>query len=143
MCNFSILEGILNSQTKTYGSERERERERERESERERECVRACVRACLLACVLYYNTKLGTQFYMWRTLGTEMAKIRYASSRSDQIRYEIPQKLTQLSPRSHPRHLVGKRTAQKDAIKDTTSDSQVNSCFPYRWPPALLFSHII
>ena len=41
--------------------------------------------------------------------------------------------LTQLSPRSHPRHLVGKRTAQKDAIKDITSDSQVNSYFPYRW----------
>ena len=51
-------------------------------------------------------------------------------------RYEIPKKLTPLSLRSHPRHLVGKRTAQKDAIKDTTSDSQVNSCFPYRSPPA-------
>ena len=31
-----------------------------------------------------------------------------------------------------PRHLVGKRTAQKDTIKDITSDSQVNSNFPYR-----------
>ena len=39
---------------------------------------------------------------------------------------------SQLSPRSHPRHLVGKRTAQKDAIKDIISDSQVNSYFPYR-----------
>ena len=29
-----------------------------------------------------------------------------------------PQKLTQLSPRSHPRHLVGKRTVQKYGIKD-------------------------
>ena len=29
-------------------------------------------------------------------------------------RKENPQKLTQLSSRSHPRHLVGKRTAQKD-----------------------------
>ena len=47
-----------------------------------------------------------------------------------------PQKLTQLSARSHSRHLVGKRTAQKDAIKDITSDSQVNSNFPYRWSPA-------
>ena len=28
---------------------------------------------------------------------------------------------------------MGKRTAQKDAIKDITSDSQVNSYFPYRW----------
>ena len=57
-------------------------------------------------------------------------------------RQDIPQKLTELSPRSHPRHLVGKRTAQKDAIKDTTSDSQVNSCFPYRWPPASLTFNI-
>ena len=45
-------------------------------------------------------------------------------------RKENPQKQTQLSPRSHPRHLVGKRTAQKDPIKDITSDSQVNSYFP-------------
>ena len=49
-----------------------------------------------------------------------------------------PQKLTQLSPRSHPRHLVGKRTAQKDTIIDTTSDSQVNSNIPHRWSPASL-----
>ena len=53
-------------------------------------------------------------------------------------RQENPQKLTQLSPRSHPRHLMGKRTAQKDAIKVITSDSQVNSYFPYRWSPASL-----
>ena len=31
---------------------------------------------------------------------------------------------------------MGKRTAQTDAIKDITSDSQVNSYFPYRWSPA-------
>ena len=49
-------------------------------------------------------------------------------------RKETPQKLTQLSSRSHPRHLVGKRTAQKD----TTSDSQVNSNFPNKWSPASL-----
>ena len=47
-----------------------------------------------------------------------------------------PQKLTQLSSRSHPRHLVGKGTAQKDITIDTTSDSQVNSNFPNRWSPA-------
>ena len=47
-------------------------------------------------------------------------------------RKENPQKLTQLSSRSQPRHLVGRRTAQKDAIIDITSDSQVNSNFPYR-----------
>ena len=57
-------------------------------------------------------------------------------------RKENPQKLTQLSPRSHPRHLVGKRIAQKDAIKDITSDSQMNSYFPYRWPPASLTINI-
>ena len=53
-------------------------------------------------------------------------------------RKENPQKLTQLSSRSHPKHLVGKRTAQKDTITDTTSDSQVNSNFPYRWSSASL-----
>ena len=51
-------------------------------------------------------------------------------------RKENPQKLTQLSSRSHPRHLVGKRTAQKDITIDTTSDSQVNSYFLNRWSPA-------
>ena len=42
------------------------------------------------------------------------------------------------SPRSKQRHLVGKRTEQKDAIQDITSDSQMNSYFSYRWPPASL-----
>ena len=53
-------------------------------------------------------------------------------------RKENPQKLTQLGSRSHPRHLMGKRTAQKDTMIDITSDSQVNSNFPYRWSPASL-----
>ena len=52
-------------------------------------------------------------------------------------RKENPE-LTQLSSRSHPRHLVGKRTAQKDTIIDITSDSQVNCNFPNRWSPACL-----
>ena len=39
---------------------------------------------------------------------------------------ENPQKLTQLSSRTHLRHLLGKRTAQKDTIIDITGDSQVN-----------------
>ena len=56
----------------------------------------------------------------------------------ERSRKENPQKLTQLSSRSHPRHLMGKRTAQKDTIIDITSDSQVNSNFPYRWSPASL-----
>ena len=53
-----------------------------------------------------------------------------------------PTDMTQLSPRSHPRHLMGKRTAQKDAIKDITSDSQVMSYFPYSWSPASLTINI-
>ena len=53
-------------------------------------------------------------------------------------RKENPQTLTQLSSRSHPRHLVGKKTAQKDTIIDITSDSQMNSNFPYRSSPASL-----
>ena len=48
------------------------------------------------------------------------------------------EQMSQLSPRSHPRHLVGKGTAQTDTIRDITSDSQVNRNFPYRWPPASL-----
>ena len=60
-------------------------------------------------------------------------------------RKENPQKLTQLSSRSHPRHLVEKKTAQKDTIIDITSDSQVNSNFPYGMRPQLilLYSLII
>ena len=54
-------------------------------------------------------------------------------------RKKNPQKLTQLSSRSHPKHVVGKKkTAQKDTIIDITSDSQVHSNFPYRWSPASL-----
>ena len=63
---------------------------------------------------------------------------RRKSSDFYESRKENPQKLTQLSSRSYPRHLVGKRTAQKDITIDTTSDSQVNSNFPNRWSPASL-----
>ena len=61
-----------------------------------------------------------------------------SSENNDKSRKENPQKLTQLSSRSHPRHLVGKKTAQKDTIIYITSDSQVNCNFPYRWSPASL-----
>ena len=47
----------------------------------------------------------------------------------------IRQRVGRVSP-------VGKRTAQKDTIKDITSDSQVNSCSPYRWSPASLTFNI-
>ena len=73
---------------------------------------------------------------------TESMVISRKRIKNKKSRKENPQKLTQLSsrshPRSHPRHLVGKRTAQKDTIIDITSDSQVNSNFPYRWSPASL-----
>ena len=77
-----------------------------------------------------------------RARGSDTKKISllylYAAFVIKKSRKENPQKLTQLSSRSHPRHLVGKRTAQKDTIIDITSDSQVNSNFPYRWSPASL-----
>ena len=63
---------------------------------------------------------------------------QYQKLMSPKSRKESPQILTQLSPRSHPRHHVGKRTTQKYAIKDITSDSQVNSYFQYRRSPASL-----
>ena len=66
------------------------------------------------------------------------AEWQTAFDRMCESRKENPQKLTQLSSRSHPRHLVGKRTAQKDITIDTTSDSQVNSNFPNKWSPASL-----
>ena len=43
-----------------------------------------------------------------------------------------------VSPKSHPRYFVGKRTAQKDTIIGITNDSKVNSNCPYRWSPASL-----
>ena len=85
--------------------------------------------------VFHYNTKtiqkhltsIFTYFLIFLKILTD-----------SKSRKENPQKLTQLSSRSHPRHLVGKRTAQKDITIDTTSDSQVNSNFPNRWSPASL-----
>ena len=48
-------------------------------------------------------------------------------SETDSIKFKIPSK----TPRV-------KKPAQKDTIIDITSDSQVNSNFPYRWSPASL-----
>ena len=74
------------------------------------------------------------------TLKQELSgtKVYEQTSEKEKSRKENPQKLTQLSSRSHPRHLVGKRTAQKDITIETTSDSQVNSNFPNRCSPASL-----
>ena len=67
---------------------------------------------------------------------------QYPTELSGRVGRKTPQKLTPLSPRSHPRHLVGKRTAQKDAIKDITSESQVNNYFPNSRSPASLTINI-
>ena len=41
-----------------------------------------------------------------------------------------------------PKTSHGKKTTQKDTIKDISSDSQVNSNFPCRWSPASLTFNI-
>ena len=73
-----------------------------------------------------------------KVLTAKLLRQGYRYHKIRKHRKENPQKLTQLSSRSHPRHLVGKKTAQKDTIIDITSDSQVSSNFPYRWSPASL-----
>ena len=85
-------------------------------------------------CLNKKNT--AREHFSWWNLTSE--KQGRSSTIQDKSRKENPQKLTQLSSRSHPRHLVGKKTAQKDIIIDITSDSQVNSNFPNRWSPASL-----
>ena len=79
----------------------------------------------------------NNHFYLFQTISkcSLCFNIHFQLCKS---RKENPQKLTQLSSRSHPRHRVGKRTAQKDITIDTTSDSQVDSNFPNRWSPASL-----
>ena len=55
--------------------------------------------------------------------------------------YENHQKLL-ITSKTPSKASRGKRTAQKDTIIDTTSDSQVNSNVPQRWSPAsLLFNN--
>ena len=92
----------------------------------------------------YWQNKVTLLLRWMRTLSGEPTLPYHFSSflKGVNSRWEDPQKLTQSSPRSHPRHLVGKRTAQIDAIKDITSDSQVDSYFPYRWSPASLTLNI-
>ena len=58
-----------------------------------------------------------------KVLTAKLLRQGYRYHKLRKSRKETPQKLTQLSSRSHPRHLVGKRTAQKDITIDTTSDS--------------------
>ena len=67
-------------------------------------------------------------------------KVIFYLCQADRKEEELPREEYEgsIKLRSHPIHLVGKRTAQKDTIIDITSDSQVNSNFPYRWSPASL-----
>ena len=87
-------------------------------------------------------SKLTDKLWYSLSKGRNKSSVFQRLSNSCMSRKENPQKLTQLSPRSNLRHLVGKRTAQKDVIKDITSDSQVNSYFPYRWSPTSLTINI-
>ena len=103
---------------------------------------------CLKNVSPYYRSThpLDAPYRICQVVSDEMSyenvdKLRRLTTEDDRqrkSRKETPQKLNQLSSRSHPRHLVGKRTAQKDITIDTTSDSQVNSNFPNRWSPASL-----
>ena len=92
----------------------------------------------------FYDRQLSAEVFVvvCRMTSTLSNYISSETTKPFKSRKENPQKLAQLSPRSHPRHLVGKRTAQKDAIKDITSNSKVNSYFPYRWSPASLTMNI-
>ena len=93
---------------------------------------RSAVKRILKKCIVYRRWEGGP--YQMPPM-PPLSRKRVTKAR---VGRKNPQKLTQLSSRSHPRHLVGKRTAQKDITKDTTSDSQVNSNFPNRWSPASL-----
>ena len=79
--------------------------------------------------VVFFESKL---FFLRETFSESILFLLRKFFIEIKSRKENLQKLTQLSSRSHPRHLVGKRTAQKDIIIDITSHSQVNSNFPYR-----------
>ena len=109
----------------------------------------------LMLCDFFFQSSMHTRFYNVVTTSMQLNDIgrpkkdiklhrrsydvfSLKSACINKSRKENPQKLSQLSSRSHPKHLVGKRTAQKDTIIDITSDSQVNSNFPYRWSPASL-----
>ena len=107
-------------------------RERERERERERG-GKSKVRGQKLGIVTSFKY-LGEVVTDDGSKPEVISRIAQATAALTKLksRKEKPQKLTQLSSRSHPRHLVGKKTAQKDINIDITSDSQVNSNFPYR-----------
>ena len=98
------------------------------------------VQILLMLEVLFIQGSKVEDLFCGASSGSEPSLVvsNYFFSLGFKSRKENPQKLTQLSSRSHPRHLVGKRTAQKDITIDTTSDSQVNSNFPKRWSPASL-----
>ena len=96
-------------------------------------------------CKMYISAAITPVNPFFVVCGLRMCRVIYLELFRVPIksRLENPQKLTQLSPRSHPRHPMGKRTTQRDTIKDiTTSDSQVNNYFLNRWSPASLTLNI-
>ena len=73
-----------------------------------------------------------TAVRLWETFTFTLPLWPYRQLAIGRICWKNTQKLTQFIPRSHPRHLVGKKDSTKyDTIKDITSDSQVNRNFPY------------
>ena len=91
----------------------------------------AVLQICFLMQVMYASTALSDATAARTKAFVHLAKNCVTGDprgkndcRGCKSRKEYPQKLIQLSPRSHPKHLVGKQTAQEDAIKDITSDIQ-------------------
>ena len=66
----------------------------------------------LLGCegIFHFMIKLLCEFLIELYISS-FYSVHYLNAENYKSRYENPQKLTQLSPSSHPRHLVGKRTA--------------------------------
>ena len=62
---------------------------------------------------LFSNSVLYCGSRQFRMLDLTDSIFKFQSILHRKSREENPQKPTQLSSRSHPRHLVGKRTAQK------------------------------
>ena len=82
---------------------------------RSTQCTYACFREgkfCVHFKLFLYCCKcFYYYFYLVSKIALNSLKGKYNYNRKS--RKENPQKPTQLSSRSHPRHLVGKRTAQK------------------------------
>ena len=95
----------------------------------------SCSPGCRLWCLLWRLLCCPFPRWMsWMGSGTKLSQFQ----RDFLPTLGNPSETDPIKSKISSRHLVGKGTAQKGTIKDTTSDSQVNSNFPYRWSPASL-----